>query len=229
VSIIDSLLIVQGHDRKIKAFEAEMRDIPAKKNTVKSRLEDHKNALAAAEEELKQKQADVKELELESESKQNGIAKLRQQQLEIKTNKEFKAIDIEIKVLEDQISALEDNELVLMESVESARENVAEKKEDLSKEEAEVSEEIKELDIRISEVEQKLKDVQELREVAAKDVDTDWLRRYEGISVRRDEALVRVEDGVCGGCHMRLPRYIVHDARKQKDMVLCDFCGRLLY
>ena len=44
----------------------------------------------------------------------------------------------------------------------------------------------------------------------------------------RDRALVNVENGTCTGCHMKLPPYLIHQARKQTEIVFCGYCGRML-
>ena len=59
--------------------------------------------------------------------------------------------------------------------------------------------------------------------------DPEWLDRYDQVFGRKDKALVPIQDGVCSGCHMKLPPYIIHDAKKRAEMVSCEFCGRLLY
>jgi uncharacterized protein len=68
------------------------------------------------------------------------------------------------------------------------------------------------------------------REAAAAGIQNrSWLQAYERIFTRKDAALVPVEDGVCGGCHMTLPPSVVHQARRRNAAVACVYCGRLLY
>ncbi|MFC1498353.1 zinc ribbon domain-containing protein [Verrucomicrobiota bacterium] len=228
--IVEKLLIVQEHDCRIRDFEKELKDIPARKEEELKRLEAHKVALAEAEEQLKQKHADVKKLELESEAKNERIVKLRQQQLELKTNKEFKAMETEIKGVEKENSSIEEQQLEMMDVVEKAKADVDSRKNDLASEEAEVQSDINVLDKRVSEVEVELNKLRELREFSIKGIDQDWMKRYERVFERKDKALVPLENGICGGCHMKLPRYIAHDAKKQNGvMVQCELCGRLLY
>ena len=74
--MIEKLLVVQGHDVRIRAMEKEMRDIPARKEAEQARLEEHKAALAELGGELKAKQAAVKELELECDARRQKIDKL---------------------------------------------------------------------------------------------------------------------------------------------------------
>jgi predicted nucleic acid-binding Zn-ribbon protein len=210
-------------------MEQEARDIPARKQQERDRLEEHRKQLADAENELKGTQAEIKKLDLETEAGREKISKFRQQQLEIKTNKEFRAMENEIQAVEHDILGLEDRELQFMEELESRRADVAEKKKALDAEQAAVAADVKALDERLSQLGTELEQVRAARDGVAGEVDPAWRKAYERILGRRDRALVRIEGGVCGGCHMKLPPYVIHDAKRQTEMVSCDFCGRLLY
>lgn len=228
MSVVEKLLRLQEHDVRVRDLEQLKKDIPARKEAEQSRLNKHREALAAAEEALKKEQARIKELDVESESRQEKIKKLRTQQLEIKTNKEFRALESEITGLEDQITDIEDSELTMMEGVEAAKADVAAKKTSLAEEEGSVRRDVQAWDSRLTEIQSELDSLSAVRSAAAAEVDQSWLPVYEAIFERKDRALVRVEDGVCGGCHMNLPRYLIHDAKKQTKLLKCGFCGRML-
>lgn len=229
VNIIEQLLAVQQHDCRIRELEKESRDVPKRKEDEQQRLKEHKEALAKAEEALKGRLAEIKKLELEGDSRKERITKLRTQQLEIKTNKEFKTIEGEIKVILEGISGLEDQQLVVMESIEKAKADVQAKKAALGEEEKAVQKDVVVLDHRLSEIGEEMKAVMEERAKSATGIDSKWLAQYNRIFERKDRALVQIEEGVCGGCHMTLPPYVAHRAKKLEAMVICDFCGRLLY
>lgn len=226
---VAKLLVVQEHDSRIREINKELQDIPARKEEEEAKLAGHKELLAQIQEDLKAKQAEVKKLELETEARREKIAKLRQQQLELKTNKEFKAMEAEIKVIEDEISDLEEQELGELEEIEKARAEAEENKKKLLEEETAVQSDLRALNERVSSIEVELKEVQAARDSAASEVDPEWLRMYEPIFKRKGKGLVPVEGEVCGGCHMQLPPYILHDRKKEAVMVTCDHCGRLLY
>ena len=229
MSLTDKLLAVQEHDCRIRELEKELRDVPKRKDEEQLRLKDHKEALAKAEEALKGKLAEIKKFELEGDAKREKISKFRTQQFELKTNKEFKAIEAEIKGVQDGIAGLEDQQLVLMEDVEKARAEVQKKKMALAEEEKAVLKDVSLLDGRMNQIGADLKAVKERRDVAAKDADPQWLKRYERIFSRKDRGLVPIEDGVCGGCHMALPPYIIHGAKRTDSIVACEYCGRMLH
>lgn len=229
MSVIEQLLIVQEHDCKIREIKKEKAEIPEKKKEEEARLNKHKKALVEAEERLKAAQAEIKKLEIESNVRREKTTKLRQQQLEIKTNKEFKALDNEIAGIENEISKIENQWLLLLEEVDKAKSDVEEKKRALSEEEVIVQGDLQKFDKRVLEIEDELKELEIASESVAKEVDPEWLKQYKRIFERKDKAVVPVESGVCGGCHMKLPVYVIHDVKKHTAMVICDFCGRLLY
>ena len=230
MNTVDQLLAVQEHDMRILQIEKEMKDIPARKERELERLNGHKAALEKAEEALKAQQARLKDLEIDVASKREKITKLRSQQLELKTNKEFKAMENEIETIESSISAAEDRELEIMQEIEEARSAVEASAKELAEEEAEVNEDIKDLDERLKGLEAEREKEQAARDEAAAGIDDVWMTRYNALLKSKGGAvLVSTENGVCGGCHMTLPTYLCYDAKKRLDMVVCSFCGRLLY
>ncbi len=229
MDVVDKLLDVQEKDVEIRHMEKEKKDIPARKKAEEERLAEHKAKIASDQSLLQQKQSAVKDLELESESCIEKIQKLKSQQLEIKTNKEYRAMSAEIQGMQNRISEIEDRQLVAMESVEKVKAQIKKRQETLSEEEAALAEDLKELDKRAAEIETRLNSAKKEREDMVKGIDREWLQQYESIMKSKDRALVELKDSVCGGCHMKLPTYVRHDAKKRLGMVRCDFCGRLLY
>jgi len=230
MSVVDQLLAVQEHDMRILQIEKEMKDIPARKDRELERLNGHKAALAESEEALKAKQAKLKQLEVDTGSKQDKIIKLRGQQIELKTNKEFKAMENEIKTIENSIAADEERELVIMQQIEEARAAVGESTKELEEENSEVQEDITDLDERLAGLQAELEDETAARKAAADGIDAEWMSRYNGIlKSKGGRALVSTTNGVCGGCFMTLPPYLKYEAKKKLEMVVCSFCGRMLY
>jgi uncharacterized protein len=229
VNAIQKLLIVQEHDMRMARTQQELRDIPVRKADEVRRLDEHKQALEEAQQRRKAKQSEIKQLELDVEGRAAKIAKFRQQQFDIKTNKEFKAIEVEIEAVEREIRGFEDKELTLMEAQESLKGDVSHREKDLAAEQDAVNADIKQLDVRATELEAELSEVLAHRGLATGDVNPEWLQAYERIRHRRIDAVVRLDDGICGGCHMKLPPSAVHNVVRTDSITTCDYCGRLLY
>ncbi len=230
VSTIERLLEVQDHDLRLLRIESELKDIPLRKAAEMERLGAHKAALAEAEAGLQARQAELKRHELEVQSKKEKIAKLRTQQMGLKTNKEFKTMAGEIDTIETSIRQDEDMEIEIMEMIEAAKGNMVGRHQELEAEKSDVQDDVRLLDEREDALKAERDAVQVERSRTAEGIDTDWLQRYESIlKSKRGAALVSAEGAVCGGCHMTLPPFQQHAARKRMEMVICGYCGRMLY
>lgn len=227
---IERLLTIQDRDRAIARLVRETQDIPARKKLIEDRLKAHQDVLHTAQEDLKKAQSGIKQVEIEVESRRQKIQRFREQQIQIKKNEEFRALEREIAVVQKEIRAEEDREIEFMELVEKARAVIAEREADLKKEDARVREDQKVFDRRLDELQSEIAKLQADRKTLADNVDAGWLGRYERIMAKTgDYALVPVEHGACGGCHMNLPPHLIHDARKGLAVVQCSYCSRMLY
>jgi len=227
---VEKLLVLQDRDRRIARLARESQDVPARKHQIEASVERERKAVSNTQDQIKKRQSDIKQVELEIQSRREKILKLREQQFQVKSNDDYRTLDREVKDLERQIREIEDRELEVMESLEALRKDLAEHESELKRGEKRVVEETGTLDQRLREIESEISRLQAERSGLAKDVDADWLSRYERVlQHHRDYALVPIENGTCGGCHMKLPPQLCHDARKGLSMTLCGFCSRMLY
>lgn len=227
---IEQLLILQECDQEIQRLRRELEDIPLRKEQIESRLNAHKEGVAQAEHVLLEAQNLIKHLEGEIEASREKIQKYRDQQLQIKNNVEYKALEKEIAGAHSGIRALEDQELAAMEAVEEAKAAVKVRHDSLAKDQARVDEEVNTFMERSSGLGDELKQKEAERKELAADVDPTWLSRYERLFAKQgDAAIALVEHGTCGSCHMKLSPSQVVEARKSDSLTLCDFCGRMLY
>ena len=229
-TIIERLLIIQDRDRKISKLMREAEDLPARTREIKSRLDTHRESMKAAHEDLKKNAAATKQVEVEIDSCKQKIMKFREQQLQIKSNDEYRILEREIAVVQKEIRNLEDQELALMEQAESLRKMIAEREKDLKQEEGRANQDEEVLKKRLENIQAEIHDLQVDRDSQAAGTDPTWLARYDRIFKRTaDYALVPVENAACGGCHMKLPPHLVHEAKRGLAMTQCSFCSRILY
>lgn len=226
---VQNLLAVQECDTRRHEIDRTLRDIPARQKAEAGRLVDREHAVADCDKRLKEAQSHVKQLELDVESRRERVRKLRQQQMEVKTNKEFTAIELEIKMVENETRGIEDQELGAMEVVEGVRRELAANKELLKAEQGAIETEVKGLEQRAIELRAELEKISKTRSELAPTVNPEWMSAYERISARREPALVPIVDATCGGCHMKLPPAVYHATRRADTIATCDFCARLLY
>jgi predicted nucleic acid-binding Zn-ribbon protein len=55
------------------------------------------------------------------------------------------------------------------------------------------------------------------------------LGHYDRLRVRDKKGVAIVRNQVCGACHMRIPIGVITVLMQDRDIQLCDSCGRYLY
>lgn len=228
---LEPIVALQKKDRKLIKLMREIRDIPRRRSDIEAQLAGSVKKLETARDSKRHTETTLKELELEVESLKDRIVKYKNQQMEAKTNEQYRAFVKEIGSVEREITELEEKEIVLMESLEKGKAIVAECEGRLETERAGIADELAELDARAAELAEQLERQKAERMRAAEQCDKAILQKYVRImNNKRDFAVVMVEaGGHCGGCHMKLPPQVTNDARNPTKIVACNFCGRIVY
>jgi len=224
------LLIIQDRDRKILKLTRESQDIPTRKEHIEDRLSETKGAVKSAKEEINKRNLSIKEIEGEVEACQGKIAKFREQQFQVKSNNDYRALEKEIKAEEKAIQEFEEKDLQVMEEVETLNHSIKGLEQELREEDKLVQQDMLMLDKRAENIELEIKQLQTDREDYVKETDPEWLSRYERIMEnKKDFALVGLVNRACGGCYMTVPPQTVQNTRSGLQMTFCDYCGRMLY
>jgi hypothetical protein len=226
---MERLLVLQECDLEIARLRREIADIPKRRAQMESELDAQKGRVAEAEKGLRETQERIKRIEGEIEAARQQERKYREQQLQIKSNEEYKALEKQIVGLREQVSGYEDAELADMEEVDRWKGVAAKERAELEKQAARVEGEIKVFMDQAAGLEGELAAAEAERPAKAAAVDGEWLARYERIAAKGGGAIAVVEHGACGHCHMKLSPAQVVGSRKHDQLAFCDFCGRILY
>ena len=230
LEILERLLVVQDRDRRVAQLKAELARIPAEIAGVDKRVRDESARLESAKQELKRLEADRKRLEIDAESKRSQTTKYRGQLSQIKSNTEYQALLKEIAKADEEIKHVEDAELDYMEKLERLQPEVKREQTELKDVVAKGQTDKTDLQKRKSVIDQELTQLRAEREKLAAQIDGDALARYERIlRSKGDLAIVPVQHGNCGGCHLQIPPQLIHNAKHGDELANCDYCGRILY
>ena len=229
VKSMERLLELQACDLEIARLKREMSDIPKRKAQMESALDAQKERVAQAERGLREAQERIKRAEGEIEAARQQERKYREQQLQIKSNDEYRALERQIAGIREQVAGFEDAELADMERVDCCKAEAAEQRAELDRQAQRVEAEIAEFMKQAEGLGGLLEAAEAERPAKAAAVDGEWLARYERIAAKGGGAIALVEHGACGHCHMKLSPAQVVEARKPDRLSFCDFCGRILY
>jgi len=227
---IEKLLILQDRDRKIHRVQQELAQIAPERESLRAKAGSTQTQLDAAKTRVKQIESERNQRDLEAEAKKSQIEKYANQQLQTRKNEEYKALAHEIEMAKDAIFRIEDQEIALMEQAEVAQKEVIRATLEANEAKKLADTQVAELGQREENFKKELAALQSGRAELASAVDEVARSRYDRIlKSKGDNAVVGIDHGVCGGCHMKLQQQLIVTCQAQKDLVTCSSCGRILY
>jgi predicted nucleic acid-binding Zn-ribbon protein len=223
------LLRLQELDDDIDRLKTEMESIPEKRRDLEGALNTYRAQMEQAKSESIDLAKERKMLEVDLESGQGKIDKFKHQLFQVKTNREYEALQHEITALEEKKSGLEDRILEIMDRSEKVSRKIAEADTMLKAESDRTANEQAELDKEEADLGQKIAIKADERTRLVVDMDQMLLKRYERIRESKGGlAVTTVNTGACGGCHRRIPPHEMQNLKKDARIIMCEGCGRIL-
>jgi predicted nucleic acid-binding Zn-ribbon protein len=227
---ITTLLVVQNRDQKIMRLKRELARYPKEEQDARTRLAGDTKALQDAKAAVQANEVAIKNLQLDVDTRNNSISRLKVQQYETKKNDEYTAIGHEIERYQKEVEALEDRELALMEDGDALKARVASLADTLAKTTAGVDDDLSKLAERQGNDASALDEVQADRQRLAGNIDPDLLDMYDKLLANKgDAAIVALTAGKCSGCHMKVIQSTALAVKTERGIVQCENCGRILY
>ncbi|MBI1871643.1 MAG: hypothetical protein HYS07_10710 [Chlamydiae bacterium] len=227
---LKKLLKVQEKDVEILILEDEKINLPKLLDQYKQVVDKKSKEVDASKAFLKDLQVNHKKVEIDLESKGTLRQKQEGQLMSVKTNQEYKALEREIFGVKIEISRLEDEILEKMMGIDAQNQVIKKLESELQTLKREFSQKEQELQAKIKAVEKKLAQLKLEKDLSFKDVNPDLFRRYTRILAHlHGKALVPIVDRSCQGCHTLLPPQVLVNVRREKELVACDNCARLLF
>jgi predicted nucleic acid-binding Zn-ribbon protein len=228
--LLNNLEELQAVDKEIFDFRRQLKEIPARLKALDGEIEVLNSNLKQKEEELKALQIKHKEKEIDLGQKEGNIKKLQVQLYQIKTNKEYTAMEKEIAGSQADKSLLEEEIIFILDEIEEGAKAIDEKKKHSAEEKQRIDADKKRIDSEKQEIEKRLSELGEKRKTIIPLIDRDTLSRYERILQGKDGlALVPVVGENCGGCYVNLPPQIINEIRLKERIMYCERCARMLY
>jgi hypothetical protein len=149
--------------------------------------------------------------------------------MEVKTNKEYTAMQHEIAAATPDVRRFEDALLERMVEADELTSALKNEERELAVARTEVAGELVALDAEGAAVERSLEAAAGRRDALAKEMSADVLALFEQVRIKRGTAVVEARDGHCTVCHVRLRPQVYNQIRLNTEVHKCDSCGRVLY
>ena len=195
-----------------------------------TRLAEQTIAVEAVKQRLAASLAARREIESEVSLFQTRLSKYKGQLTEVKTNKEYQAMQKEIATAEEAIRSHEDRVLERMEEAETLTGELKAAEAELKTQQAAIAAERKTLDAEAAALQRTADETSAARTAAAKALSPHALKLFEHVSKQRKGlAVAEARDGGCTVCHVRLRPQMFNEVRRGENLIQCESCLRILY
>jgi predicted nucleic acid-binding Zn-ribbon protein len=227
---LERLVRLQHIETAADTARRRLEALPADHHALDSRLAVSQAALDDAKSRLTASATARRDVEKELAVVQGRLSKFKDQLMEVKTNKEYQAMQKEIATAEREVRSFEDRILDKMEEAESLQSDVKRAEAELKKEQAAVAEARRALDSEREGIEASAARLSADRAALVGEIPPSALALFEHVSrSRRPPAVVEARDGHCSFCHVRLRPQIFNEVRRNDQLIQCDSCQRILY
>ncbi len=227
---LEHLLVVQDRDQTLQKCRKQLTALPKERLMLEARLAQAKADFEASKSDLQQNEVARHQLEIEEQSKRDTIAKYKTQMMQTRKNEEYQAFMHEIAQAEAAINNLEDRELQLLEELDAIRPVMQAAEQAFHQQQTEIHDALAALDQRAAALANRIESVTAERGSLIQSIDPPLLELYEALfKSKGDAAVVPLEHGTCGGCHMSVTLTISHAVMADREIIQCNNCGRILH
>lgn len=216
-SQIDKIEILRGE------LPLEVQDLEDEIAGLETRVDNYKGEVKSMEDSLSAKKNEIKQAE-------DLITKYKDQQMNVRNNREFDSLSKEIEYQSLEIELCEKR-------IKEYTQQISEKDELIKTSSTELEERSNDLKEKKSELDDIIADTKKEEETLIKKsenirskIEPRLLSAYKRIrsNARNGLAVVTIERGACGGCFNKIPPQRQLDIKSGKKVIVCEYCGRIL-
>lgn len=227
---LDALYELQKIDSEIDRIRTIRGELPLEVQDLEDELHGLETRINKIAEEAKDLDTEVIDRKNAIKDAETAIAKYKEQQNNVRNNREFESLakEIEFQELEIKLHDKKGKEAKLRvvnkkELLEEAKERFEFRKGDLNTKQAE-------LDEIVGETKKEEDALLKKSEDAKKKIDTRLVFAYNRLrdNAKNGLAVVPVDRDACGGCFNKIPPQRQLDIQAKKKVLVCEHCGRIL-
>ncbi|GJM16790.1 MAG: hypothetical protein DHS20C13_21170 [Thermodesulfobacteriota bacterium] len=221
---------LQQIDLELSELEIHLIEYPNKISNLEEEIKSSKETIQNLTDQKEDLDKTREEIENEISQNEESIKKSEEKLFEIKTHKEYQALQKEIAETKKMNSDHEEKLLDEMEKIETLEKEIAEKSEKLASMESGNQEKIAEYKLELEDIKVAYEPKKKQKEEAIQKLDPEIFPLYEKIFKKNNgEVLAIAKNEVCTGCYMNVPAQLFNEILTFTRIIQCPSCQKILY
>ena len=227
---LERLIHLQQLDVDVAAARQTIDAFPEEYDALDHRLAERRDAVEQAEALQGGQRAERTAIDRELAAVQGRLSRFKDQLMEVKTNREFHAMQSEIATAEADVQRLEDRLLELMLEGDELQAAADAARAALTAEEAEVKQAQAALEAQRDRLQAEVDRKRSERDAVVAALPAATVALFESLArQRKGIAVSGVRDGRCSACQVRLRPQLQNEVRRNDALRRCESCQRILY
>lgn len=227
---LDALYALQKIDSQIDKIRTVRGELPLEVQDLEDEIEGLETRIKKMQDEAKELDTEVSDRKNAMKEAESAIVKFKEQQNNVRNNREFESLakeiefqDLEIKLHEKRIKEAKAKIAAKKEVLDEAKERLEMRKGDLKEKQGELNE-------IIGETQKEEETLVAQSEKAKAAIDDRLIAAYDRLrtNAKNGLAVVGVDRDSCGGCFNKIPPQRQLDIETKRKVIVCEHCGRIL-
>jgi hypothetical protein len=227
---LDALFELQKIDSEIDRIRTVRGELPLEVQDLEDEIEGLDTRLKKLQDELKELEQEITDRKNAVKDSENAIAKYKDQQNNVRNNREFESLDKEIEFQGLEIKLHEKRSKETKFTVSNKKEVLDAAKEKLDTRKGDLAAKKAELDEIVSETQKEEDTLISKSAKAQAKIDVRLVTAYTRLreNAKNGLAVVPVDRDSCGGCFNKIPPQRQLDIQSKRKVIVCEHCGRIL-
>ena len=230
-SFLSPFVELQKLDIEKEKVEKLLQSIPNKIRILEDKIVGIKREQEIARDQFRSLEHSQREVENRVQDSYNQINKYKNQQMLVKKNEEYQALESEISILRQRIELGETEEIEILYKIDLEKENLVQSEQAFLIKIGTIEEDIKQNQNTFSELIKKKENLTENIQHKRRKLDSNLLTDYDQIhsNIKKLPIISEIKHQICDGCHLKVSQEVMGRIKDHHAVHHCDQCGRIVY
>ena len=226
---VQYLIQIVKKDMEIKERKKLTESVPVRVKAIDKELKKMDEDLNETKHVLDALEHEKRHIEMDLKTQHSELAKKKDEQRQVRDNKEYRAILAEIDYITKRVDQEEERMLAILDEGEARRKEMQILNDKITVEKNELLVEKEKLQQEMQMASDGLKVLEDEKIRIMPRISEGVRRLYSRILVAKgDSGVANLVGDICYGCYSRVPPQKAHEVRQNNQISKCEVCGRIL-